>query len=161
MRIFVAGATGVLGKRAVRELVAAGHEVTGVARTGEKAALLRSLGAIPVQVDIFDPAQSKWSYRAEPADILRTTQLPISADRFSTTRSSAATTCAGRSAEFWAAAMKGQNFRTEDRLNPDAFNSALWRGLGSGPEPIVRDARDLRKNRERTITDAAPCAFAD
>ena len=54
MRIFVAGATGVLGWRAVRELVAAGHEVTGIARSEEKAAQLRALGATPVRVDLFD-----------------------------------------------------------------------------------------------------------
>ena len=59
MKIFVAGATGVLGKRAVRELVAAGHEVSAVARNEEKAALLRSLGATPAQVDIFDPSAVK------------------------------------------------------------------------------------------------------
>ena len=53
-RVFVAGATGVLGRRAVAQLVAAGHRVTGVARTPEKAALLRSLGATPVTVDLFD-----------------------------------------------------------------------------------------------------------
>ena len=55
-RVFVAGATGVLGWRAVRDLVGAGHEVTGVARSEEKAALLRSLGATPVHVDLFDAA---------------------------------------------------------------------------------------------------------
>ncbi|MBV9413201.1 MAG: NAD(P)-dependent oxidoreductase [Acidimicrobiia bacterium] len=59
MKIFVAGATGVLGKRAVRALVAAGHDVTGVARNDEKAALLRSLGATPVRVDLFDAAAVK------------------------------------------------------------------------------------------------------
>jgi nucleoside-diphosphate-sugar epimerase len=59
MKVFVAGATGVLGKRAVRELVAAGHEVTGVARNADKAALLRSLGATPVEVDVFDAAAVK------------------------------------------------------------------------------------------------------
>ena len=53
-RVFVAGATGVLGRRAVRDLVAAGHEVTGIARSDEKAALLQSLGATPVRVDLFD-----------------------------------------------------------------------------------------------------------
>lgn len=53
-RVFVAGATGVLGWRAVRALVAAGHDVTGIARSDEKAALLRSLGATPVRVDLFD-----------------------------------------------------------------------------------------------------------
>jgi nucleoside-diphosphate-sugar epimerase len=55
-KIFVAGATGVLGRRAVQQLVEAGHDVTGVARTEEKADLLRSLGATPVTVDLFDRA---------------------------------------------------------------------------------------------------------
>jgi nucleoside-diphosphate-sugar epimerase len=55
MRIFVTGATGVLGRRAVSQLVAAGAEVTGVARSREKAAELRDLGATPVEVSLFDP----------------------------------------------------------------------------------------------------------
>jgi nucleoside-diphosphate-sugar epimerase len=59
VKVFVAGATGVLGKRALRELVAAGHDVTGVARTDDKAALVRSLGATPVRVDLFDAAAVK------------------------------------------------------------------------------------------------------
>ena len=41
MKIFVAGATGVLGRRAVRELVRAGHDVTAVARSERRRALLR------------------------------------------------------------------------------------------------------------------------
>ena len=53
-KVFVAGATGVLGKRAVRRLVEAGHDVTGAARTDEKAKLLEGLGATPVHVDLFD-----------------------------------------------------------------------------------------------------------
>ena len=106
--------------------------------------------------DVFDPAQTQWSYHAEAADILRTTQLPIPSDRFGSKKSSA-TTCAGHSAQYWAAAMKGQDFRTEDKLNPEAFNSALWRGLGIGPEPLVRDARDLR-NKPATRIEPTPCA---
>jgi nucleoside-diphosphate-sugar epimerase len=54
LRVFVAGATGVVGWRAVRELVAAGAQVTGVARSAEKAEQLRVLGATPVEVDLFD-----------------------------------------------------------------------------------------------------------
>jgi nucleoside-diphosphate-sugar epimerase len=54
MKVFVAGATGVLGWRAVRDLVAAGHAVTGIARSEAKATRLRSLGATPVRVDLFD-----------------------------------------------------------------------------------------------------------
>ena len=54
MRVFVAGATGVLGRRAVKELVDAGHDVTGVARSEAKAAELRAQGAAPTVVDLFD-----------------------------------------------------------------------------------------------------------
>jgi len=50
----VAGATGVLGTKAVPLLVQAGHEVTGVARTPAKAEQLRSAGATPVTADLFD-----------------------------------------------------------------------------------------------------------
>ena len=59
MKVFVAGATGVLGKRAVRRLIGAGHQVTAVARGPEKAELLRSLGATPTEADLFDPAAVK------------------------------------------------------------------------------------------------------
>jgi 2-alkyl-3-oxoalkanoate reductase len=54
MRVFVTGATGVLGRRSVRELLAAGHEVSAVARSAEKAAELRDAGATPVAVSLFD-----------------------------------------------------------------------------------------------------------
>lgn len=55
-KVFVTGATGVVGMPAVRALVADGHQVTGVARTDAKADLLRSLGATPTRVDLFDGA---------------------------------------------------------------------------------------------------------
>lgn len=54
MKVFVAGATGVVGWRAVRELVAAGHDVTGLARTADKSALLEGLGAVPATFEILD-----------------------------------------------------------------------------------------------------------
>ena len=54
MRVFVAGATGVAGRRAVARLLAAGHEVTGLARSAEKAAELAALGARAAEVSLFD-----------------------------------------------------------------------------------------------------------
>lgn len=54
MRVFVTGATGVLGGSAVAALVAEGHEVTGLARTDAKAASLRDAGATPCRVSLFD-----------------------------------------------------------------------------------------------------------
>jgi nucleoside-diphosphate-sugar epimerase len=54
MRIFVAGATGALGRHLVPELVAAGHEVTATTRTSGKVAQLREAGAAPVVLDGLD-----------------------------------------------------------------------------------------------------------
>jgi nucleoside-diphosphate-sugar epimerase len=54
MKVFVTGGTGVVGTRAVPALVADGHEVTALARSGAKAEVVRSLGGTPVEVDLFD-----------------------------------------------------------------------------------------------------------
>ena len=54
MRVFVTGATGVLGRRAVPLLLDAGYDVTAVARTAEKSALLERRGARAVAVDLYD-----------------------------------------------------------------------------------------------------------
>jgi nucleoside-diphosphate-sugar epimerase len=54
MRVFVAGATGALGRHLVPGLVAAGHEVTATTRTPGKVAQLREAGAEPVIVDGLD-----------------------------------------------------------------------------------------------------------
>jgi NADPH:quinone reductase-like Zn-dependent oxidoreductase len=56
MKILVAGATGVVGRRVVLLLTAAGHEVAGLTRTPAKADLLRRIGATPVIADALDPA---------------------------------------------------------------------------------------------------------
>ncbi len=54
MRIFVAGATGVLGRRLVPLLVAGGHQVAAMTRSPGKAAGLRAAGAEPVVADALD-----------------------------------------------------------------------------------------------------------
>ena len=54
MRIFVAGASGVVGVPLVARLVAAGHDVAGMTRSAAKAAALADLGAQPVVCDVFD-----------------------------------------------------------------------------------------------------------
>jgi nucleoside-diphosphate-sugar epimerase len=57
MRVFVAGATGVIGRQLVPRLVAAGHEVHGMTRYESKRAMLEELGAVPVVADALDPVQ--------------------------------------------------------------------------------------------------------
>jgi nucleoside-diphosphate-sugar epimerase len=54
MKVFLAGATGAVGKRLVPMLVAAGHQVVGMTRTPEKAGVLRAAGAEPVVADALD-----------------------------------------------------------------------------------------------------------
>jgi len=54
--IVITGATGVVGRRAVRELVASGHRVAGVTRSAGGRRLLESLGARAVEADVFDQA---------------------------------------------------------------------------------------------------------
>ncbi len=54
MRVFLAGATGVIGIRLVPLLVAAGHEVAGMTRSEAKAGTLRELGAEPLVVDVYE-----------------------------------------------------------------------------------------------------------
>lgn len=54
MKVFVAGATGVIGRRAVTQMVEAGHEVTALARSDEKARSLELAGVRASRASIFD-----------------------------------------------------------------------------------------------------------
>jgi nucleoside-diphosphate-sugar epimerase len=54
MRVFVAGASGAIGRRLVPLLVAAGHEVVGMTRSAERAEQIRALGSEAVVCDVFD-----------------------------------------------------------------------------------------------------------
>lgn len=76
MRVFIAGATGVLGRRVVHQLAEAGHDVTGVARSPEKAQDLRTAGAAPVQVDLFDPAAVRAAVDGHDAVCNLATSIP-------------------------------------------------------------------------------------
>jgi nucleoside-diphosphate-sugar epimerase len=74
--VFLTGGTGVVGTRAVPALVAAGHEVTAVARTPEKAELVRSMGATPVTVDLFDREAVKRAVEGHDAVVHLATNIP-------------------------------------------------------------------------------------
>src|SRR6266581_7788635 len=76
MRVFVAGGTGVLGRRAVPQLVAAGHDVTAAVRSDEKAVLVRAMGAHPVRVDLFDPAAVTDAVRGHEVVVNLATHIP-------------------------------------------------------------------------------------
>jgi 2-alkyl-3-oxoalkanoate reductase len=56
MKVFLAGASGAIGRPLVRQLVAAGHEVTGTTRSEERAAQIRAAGAKAAVLDALDAA---------------------------------------------------------------------------------------------------------
>jgi nucleoside-diphosphate-sugar epimerase len=82
MKVFVAGATGAVGKPLVPLLVANGHEVVGMTRTEAKRERLRSMGAQPVVVDALDAeAVGRAVGEAEPDVIVhQLTAIPASID---------------------------------------------------------------------------------
>jgi nucleoside-diphosphate-sugar epimerase len=112
MDVFVVGATGELGRPAVREMVGAGHRVRGVARSPEKAALLDRLGAEPVTVDVFD--RDALAKEVDGADALLhlATRIPPTKEM--------------RKASAWV-----ENNRLRTELTPILVDVALERGIGT------------------------------
>lgn len=82
MRIFVAGASGVIGRRLVPMLVAAGHDVHGGSRSPEKSDLLRQIGATPCVVNVFDQEALEKSLSSLRPDLVvhQLTDLPRNLD---------------------------------------------------------------------------------
>lgn len=131
-------------------VVSTRYTTVSMLRTMEDLLGIQPLGlndamAVPM-ADVFDLNQKDWTYTAHAADVLKTTQLPIPADRF-------VKEPAGRSerklhtAAYWAKAMRGQDFVQADHLDTVAFNAALWRGLGTGTQPTTRSGKDLSHDR--------------
>ena len=78
--IVITGSTGVIGRRAVRALIAAGHRVTGVTRSARGRERLESLGASAVDADVFDEASLQRAFDGADTVINLLTHVP-SADR--------------------------------------------------------------------------------
>ncbi len=78
MRVFVAGASGAIGRPLVRQLVAAGHEVTGMTRREDRAEEIRAAGARAVVCDVLDiPALEAAVKEAAPEAVIHElTALP-------------------------------------------------------------------------------------
>jgi nucleoside-diphosphate-sugar epimerase len=70
MKIFIAGATGAIGKQLVPRLLASGHDVVGMTRSESKGAALRDLGAIPVVADALDGDQVGVAVAAAEPDVI-------------------------------------------------------------------------------------------
>jgi uncharacterized protein YbjT (DUF2867 family) len=83
MRIFLAGASGVIGVRLVPLLVAEGHEVAGMTRSESKVEFVRELGAEPVICDVYDRGALIDAVRAYKPEMVmhQLTDLPDQVDQ--------------------------------------------------------------------------------
>jgi hypothetical protein len=83
MRIFLAGASGVIGQRLIPRLVQAGHVVGGMTRSSSKTELLAQLGAEPILCDVFDRDALIQAVRDFTPDVIlnELTDLPDEVDK--------------------------------------------------------------------------------
>jgi NAD dependent epimerase/dehydratase family len=83
MRVFLAGASGVIGQRLIPRLVQAGHVVGGMTRSSSKTELLAQLGAEPIMCDVFDRDALIQAVRDFNPDVIlnELTDLPDEVDK--------------------------------------------------------------------------------
>ena len=80
-RVFVTGATGVVGVHAIPLLIARGHEVTAIGRSEAKRKELESLGARAIALDMFDETAARAALEGIDVVINLATHMPASAMR--------------------------------------------------------------------------------
>lgn len=73
----MSGGTGIIGRAAVRSLVAAGHEVDVLARSPQNVPVIESLGARPRRGDLFDPAGLERLYAGAEAVVNLASHVPV------------------------------------------------------------------------------------
>ncbi|HVT59267.1 MAG TPA: NAD-dependent epimerase/dehydratase family protein [Thermoanaerobaculia bacterium] len=129
MHVLVTGATGYIGHAVVAELTAAGHEVTGLVRSDEKAAAVRALGARAAVADLKEPQ----SYRALAAehDALIHTAFESSRQGVAADRTAVETLLAASDASGAAGA---------GRMKSLVYTSGIWVLGAAGDSPAFEDA---------------------
>jgi nucleoside-diphosphate-sugar epimerase len=143
MKVFVTGATGVIGRRAVPALVGVGHTVTGVARDDAKADQLRAAGADAVRLDLFDPAAVAAAVQGNDAVCNLATSIPPAAKAIRT--------------KAWA---------MNDRIRREASRNLVDGALAAGASRLVQESIAFlyRDSGDRLIDEDVPLeipAFAD
>lgn len=117
MRVFVAGATGVIGTAAVRQLVAGGHHVTGIARSQPKRDALTAAGAHPVGADLFDPASLRRALAGHDVVVNLATRIPAPM-----------------------AAVRSSSWRENDRIRTEASRNLAEAAAAQGVLRLVQEA---------------------
>ena len=70
MRVFLAGATGAIGRRVLPRLISAGHEVTAMVRSADGAGTVERAGAFPVLADAMDARAVRTAVLAAAPDVV-------------------------------------------------------------------------------------------
>ncbi|MBE7554554.1 MAG: NAD(P)-dependent oxidoreductase [Anaerolineales bacterium] len=78
MKIFIAGATGVIGRQLLSRLTEAGHEVTAITRSQDRVEQIRKYGAQAIVCDVFDRDKLKQAVLAARPEVMihQLTSLP-------------------------------------------------------------------------------------
>jgi DNA-binding beta-propeller fold protein YncE len=106
-------------------------------------------GLAEPMTDVFDLAQTDWTYRAIVPEVLRQTDLKLPARAASLNGPAMCQRDRLRDAAYWVSVTKGQDFSKEDRLDVEAFNHALWTGrMGWWARYPGRDGVDRRVDRD-------------
>lgn len=116
-KILLTGATGVIGRRVVPELVRAGHEVLAVARTREKAAAIERVGAEPITLDLFDADRVSAAVAGRDAVVHLATNIPLGV-----------------------ASLRGRNWAMNDRLRTEAADHLAAAVINHGAGTYVGES---------------------
>jgi DNA-binding beta-propeller fold protein YncE len=115
---------------------------------GLKSSSIYAAASAPMS-EVFDPAQSAWTYTAMVPAILRTSKLPLPAST-AENRSLAPTLARDtHDAKYWQRRLGDMDYDVEDKLDVGRFNRELWKGMmGNQPYPDRRSGKDLRDDRQ-------------
>jgi nucleoside-diphosphate-sugar epimerase len=121
MKIFVAGSTGVLGKRVVARLLAAGHDVTGMVRpemdVSQKTARLEQAGARAAVVGLFEPTALRRALDGHDTVVNLATHIPVGS-----------------------AAVRAGSWKEDDRIRIDGSRILVDAARAAGASRFVQEA---------------------
>lgn len=137
MRIFVAGGTGVVGRRAVFALVAQRHELTVLVRSPAKAAEVRAMGAHPVEVSLFDYPRLEAAVRGHDVVVNLATSIPP-----------------------FARAWRSSAWKANDRIRREGPRNLVNAALATGASRFVQESIAFlyADGADRWLDETAPIA---
>jgi nucleoside-diphosphate-sugar epimerase len=135
MRVFVAGGTGAVGGYAIPALVRAGHSVTALARTPEKAAALSAQGATPLSASLFDRSALTTAFNGHDAVVNLATAIPPMSR--------------------W---MSAKAWRSNDRVRTEGSTAVVDAALAAGVDRLVQESVSMlyRDHGARWVDEDAP-----